>query len=99
LCLLVKISLQQEQNRREVPALAQATFDPLFLCFVTTTWPAVNVRTWVVPMDFRDRLKPALNATGQFATLIAQAVTADFVTGGHPTVETGDSVDNCSEPS
>jgi GntR family transcriptional regulator/MocR family aminotransferase len=39
----------------------------------------------VVPMDVRDRLKAALNATGQFAPLITQAALADFITDGHLT--------------
>ena len=53
--------------------------------FAKILFPAMRLGYVVVPMDVRDRLKAALNATGQFAPLITQAALADFITGGHLT--------------
>jgi GntR family transcriptional regulator/MocR family aminotransferase len=53
--------------------------------FAKILFPAMRLGYIVVPMDVRDRLKAALNATGQFAPLITQAALADFITEGHLT--------------
>jgi GntR family transcriptional regulator / MocR family aminotransferase len=53
--------------------------------FAKILFPAMRLGYMVVPMDVRDRLKAALNATGQFAPLITQAALADFITEGHLT--------------
>ena len=50
--------------------------------FAKILFPAMRLGYMVVPMDVRDRLKAALNATGQFAPLITQAALADFITEG-----------------
>jgi GntR family transcriptional regulator/MocR family aminotransferase len=53
--------------------------------FAKILFPAMRLGYMVVPMDVRDRLIAALNATGQFAPLITQAALADFITEGHLT--------------
>ena len=72
-----------------IPAL-QGTVPPqtraIFVgTFAKILFPAMRLGYMVVPMDVRDRLKAALNATGQFAPLITQAALADFITEGHLT--------------
>jgi GntR family transcriptional regulator/MocR family aminotransferase len=71
-----------------IPAL-QGTAPDARVIFVGTfakiLFPAMRLGYMVVPMDVRDRLKAALNATGQFAPLITQAALADFITEGHLT--------------
>jgi GntR family transcriptional regulator/MocR family aminotransferase len=53
--------------------------------FAKILFPAMRLGYMVVPLDVRDRLTAALNATGQFAPLITQAALADFITEGHLT--------------
>ncbi|MGE0007661.1 MAG: PLP-dependent aminotransferase family protein [Parvibaculaceae bacterium] len=71
-----------------IPAL-QGTAPGARVIFVGTfakiLFPAMRLGYMVVPMDVRDRLKAALNATGQFGPLITQAALADFITEGHLT--------------
>jgi GntR family transcriptional regulator/MocR family aminotransferase len=71
-----------------IPAL-QGTAPDARVIFVGTfakiLFPAMRLGYMVVPLDVLDRLKAALNATGQFAPLITQAALADFITEGHLT--------------
>jgi GntR family transcriptional regulator/MocR family aminotransferase len=53
--------------------------------FAKILFPAMRLGYMVVPLDMRERLTAALNATGQFAPLITQAALADFITEGHLT--------------
>jgi GntR family transcriptional regulator / MocR family aminotransferase len=51
--------------------------------FAKILFPAMRLGYMVVPMNIRDRVMSALNATGQFAPLITQAALADFMNEGH----------------
>ncbi|MGE0241875.1 MAG: PLP-dependent aminotransferase family protein [Parvibaculaceae bacterium] len=65
-----------------VPPAARAIFVGTFAKIL---FPAMRLGYMVVPMDVRDRLTAALNATGQHAPLITQAALADFIGEGHLT--------------
>jgi len=50
--------------------------------FAKTLFPAMRLGFIVLPGDLAERIKPAINLTGQFAPLILQATLADFIGDG-----------------
>jgi len=51
--------------------------------FAKTLFPAMRLGFIVLPADLADRIKPAINLTGQFAPLVLQAALADFIDEGY----------------
>ncbi len=51
--------------------------------FAKTLFPSMRLGFIVLPADLADRIKLAINFTGQFAPLILQAALADFMEQGH----------------
>ena len=51
--------------------------------FAKTLFPSMRLGFIVLPMDLADRIKLAINFTGQFAPLLLQAALADFMEQGH----------------
>ncbi|MBZ0227889.1 MAG: PLP-dependent aminotransferase family protein [Bauldia sp.] len=50
--------------------------------FAKTLFPAMRLGFIVLPGDLADRIKPAINLTGQYAPLVLQAALADFIEQG-----------------
>ena len=51
--------------------------------FAKTLFPAMRLGFLVLPEDLADRIKPAINFTGQYAPLVLQAALADFIEQGY----------------
>jgi GntR family transcriptional regulator/MocR family aminotransferase len=51
--------------------------------FAKTLFPAMRLGFMVLPGDLADRIKPAINFTGQYAPLLLQAALADFIEQGY----------------
>ena len=50
--------------------------------FAKTLFPAMRLGFLVLPGDLAERVKPAINFTGQYAPLVLQAALADFIEQG-----------------